>query len=400
MNVLQINNYGFVRGGSDRYFIDVCELLTDHNHNVSYLTSGDARNVIVSKHTVDGIDVVSPSFVDMTKFIYSRDAQRKIRAVIEQSRPDVAHLHIYYGQITPSIFPVLREYGIPVIQTLHEYKLFCPVATMTRNGDPCEECAHGNYWRAILHRCNRGNLARSLATAVESYTSRLMGSIDGIDHYIAVSDFVKRKALQFGIPEHKISTVYNFVRDGFFSDTPNEGRYFLYYGRLELIKGIATLIDAMASIPDIELYIVGTGEAEKELRNKTKQLRLDNIKFLGFKSGRDLTELISNSICVICPSEWNETFGLVILESFAQSRPVIASRMGGMTELVSEGKDGLLFEAGNASQLAESLIWMNSHRRQAVEMGVAGQIKARRFFSSQKHYEDLISIYKKVIDQS
>lgn len=395
--MLQINNYGYVRGGSDRYFIDICDLLTRNGHQVSCLVSANGKNVVDSTYAVHGFNVEKPSMVDIPGFIHSRQAGMQLRRLIEQVRPDVVHLHIYYGQITASIFSVLKEYGIPVVQTLHEYKLLCPVATMVRDGRLCEACAGGKFWKSVWHRCNRGRMARSLVTAVESYASDMLGARNSVDHFIAVSDFVRGKMIAHGIPERRISTVHNFVRDEVFADNMNVGQYFLYFGRIEKIKGLETLIRAMAALPEVDLYIVGSGDAQKEMEQLAADLCVVNVRFLGFRTGQVLRELIAGAICVVVPSEWHETFGLVLLESYAQCRPVIASRMGGMTEVVSDGEDGLLFDAGNVQQLSAALLWMATHRRQAAAMGKAGQDKVRRIFSAEKHYQDVMQVYRKVI---
>jgi glycosyltransferase involved in cell wall biosynthesis len=397
MNILQINNYGFVRGGSDRYFIDLSNLLISKGQNISYLISANDKNTINTQYAVNGFDVESPKLTDIPKFFYSSDAQRKLKVILKKNRPDLVHLHIYYGQITSSILSVLKQEKIPVVQTLHEYKLLCPISTMLRDGQLCETCADGGYWKTAWHRCNRGSFARSLVTAIESYISDVFGARNSIDHFIAVSDFVRGKMIDHGVPERKISVVHNFVRDEAFADNDNEGRYFLYFGRVEKIKGLESLIIAMADLPDVDLYVVGSGDARQELELMVCRMGFANIRFLQFKKKEELRELIAGAICVINPSVCFETFGLVLLESFAQSRPVIASRMGGMLEVVTDGEDGLLFEAGDVQQLTKALTWMAAHRRQAVEMGKAGQNKARSVFSADKHYKDIMQVYRKVI---
>lgn len=397
MKILQTNNYGYIRGGSDRYFLDLSDLLQRNGHQVSYLVSANGKNVVDSRFAVRGFNVESPSLMDIPGFIYSPHAVAQLRRLIKHERPEVAHLHIYYGQITASILSVLKEYGIPVVQTLHEFKLLCPVSSMVRDGRLCEECADGSYWRAVWHRCNRGNLVRSLVTATESYVSNTLGARESIDHFIAVSDFLRGKMIEHGIPENKITTVHNFVRDDLFADNVDEGQYFLYFGRIEKIKGLETLLKAMAAMPDVDLYIVGSGDARQELEGSAVNMGLANIRFLGFKSGQELRDLIAGAIAIVSPSECNETFGLVLVESFSQCRPVIASRMGGMTEVVSDGEDGLLFDAGNVEQLVSALTWMDANRKNAVEMGRAGQAKVRRLFSAEKHYQEIMRVYQKVI---
>lgn len=398
MKILLINNYGYVRGGSDRCFLDSGKLLESKGHEVIYFTTHSEKNLVNSKYAVKGFEIESPSPLDIPTYLYSFEARHQLKALIERERPDVAHLHIYYGQITASILGVLKEYGIPIVQTLHEYKLLCPVSTMARNGRSCEECADGRYWRAALHRCNRGGLARSMVTAAEAYVSALLGAKGGVDKFIAVSDFLRGKMIEHGINEDQITAVHNFVRDEVFADNANEGRHFLYFGRIEKNKGLETLINAMTRLATVELYLAGAGEAQQELESMVARLSLSNVHFVGFKTGQELNDLIAKAICVVNPSECFETFGLVLVESFAQCRPVIASRMGGMTEVVTEGEDGLLFEAGNVRELSDAMMWMATHRQQAVEMGKAGQEKVHRLFSAEKHYQEVMQVYQKVID--
>ena len=397
MNILQINNYGFIRGGSDRYFIDLSKLLVQQGHKVSYLTSANDKNIIDSLYAVKGFNVNSPFPWDIPGFVYSLDAKHKLRKLIEKEQPEIAHLHIYYGQITSSILPVLKKYNIPIVQTLHEYKLLCPVSTLIRHGQVCEECAKGNYLKAIIHRCNRDSFTRTAAVVLEAYISKLFGSISSIDHFIAVSDFVRAKMIQYGIPSSKITRVYNFVRDDLFFENNQKGDYFLYYGRIEIIKGVRTLINAMKRLKDVELYIVGSGEALDELKKYVALSGQDNIRFLGFKTGKELERIIDGSICVVVPSEWNETFGLTVIEAFARSKPVIVSDMGALPEIVTNSVDGFIFKSGDIEQLHDKLLWMAYHRNEAIEMGLMGYKKAINMFSSKRHYEEIMKIYKKLI---
>jgi len=397
LRILQINNYGYVRGGSDRYFIDLGMVLSGAGHDVSYLVSRNAKNIVDSRFAVDGFNVESPSLLDIPSYIYSRNAVKQLRKLISSERPDIAHLHIYYGQITSSILKVLKDSGIPVVQTVHEYKLLCPISSMVRNGEFCDLCASGGYWRAAVYRCNRGQLLRSAITSVESYTSKWLGSHDKVDHFIAVSDFVRNKLVVNGIEENRVTTIHNFVRDDLFRLNESKGGYFLYIGRIEKAKGIGSLITAMASLPDMELLIAGVGEARVELETQVNEMGLSNVRFLGFKTSDELRGLIAGSICVVNPSESFETFGLVLVESFAQSRPVIASHIGGMSEVVTHDVDGFMVEPGNVVQLTSAMKQMAADPGKAIDMGRHGYLKAKQEFSSGSHYEKLMSLYTKVI---
>ncbi|MEM3112648.1 MAG: glycosyltransferase [Candidatus Anstonellales archaeon] len=398
MRILQVNNYGYIRGGSDRYFIDIGNLLARYGEDVEYLTTENEKNIVKTRYLVKGIDTMHPALSDLLRFFYSQDARKKVKKLITDKKPDIAHLHIYYGQITSSILSVLKDANIPIVQTLHEYKLFCPVSTFIRNGLVCEKCAGKKYWNCIIYRCNRRNLLKSLIVALEAYVADFLGAKGLIDHFIAVSNFVRSKMIDQGIQASKISTVYNFVPDDMFCKNHNRiGSYFLYYGRIEHIKGIGTLIKAMKSIKGTNLYIAGHGEAEDDLKRYAAKLGIRNVKFMGFKIGEELKQLIDGSICTIVPSECNETFGLTVVESFARGKPVIVSNMGGLPEIVMDGIDGFIFQAGNVEELSEKLNWFAMNLKKAEDMGMMGYKKAREKFTSERHYEEIMKIYRKVL---
>lgn len=393
--VLQVNNYAHVRGGSDRYFIELVRGLSERGHRVPVLTTADSRNVLDTPWAVPGfvLDAIRPR--DVCRFFYSGKSRETLRRLLDRELPDLAHLHIYYGQITPSILGPLRDRGIPIVQTLHEYKLFCPASTMTRDGKICDLCCGGSFWNAVVHRCNRGSLARSLVTSAEACSSRLLGAARKIDHFLAVSDYVRRTMIRFGIPEDRISTVHNYIDVGSFEPEYEPGGYFLYLGRIEKNKGILTLLDSLEHT-HARLVVAGEGELRSTVQREIERRGLA-AETVGFKSGKDLHDLVRGCRCVIVPSECAETFGLVILEAYALGKPVIASRMGGIPEVVREGETGLLFEAGNVSELAHAMEWMWDHPGQAADMGRAGRSLASSTFGMEQHYEKLMSVYGKVV---
>lgn len=395
MHILQVNNYGYVRGGSDNYFLGLSNLLTGKGHVVIPLNTADPRNAADTRWAVNGFRPETPRSRDIVRFLYSAAAKRTVKDLLGREQVDVAHLHIYYGQLTPSILGPLKRHDIPIVQTLHEYKLFCPRATMTRRGKPCTLCSGGSFWRAAWHRCNRDSFARSLATSAEAYTSRMLGDVRNIDHFIAVSDFVRNAMIRFGIPEDRISTVHNYIDVDAYEPAYQAGDYYLYFGRIEKIKGLMTLL-AAARQASARLVVAGEGALRTEVEREAARQNLA-VEVVGFKSGKDLHDLIRGCRCVVVPSEWHETFGLVILEAYALGKPVIASRTGGIPEVVQEGTTGLLFEPGNALELAEAMTWMWSHPSRAVEMGRAGRKLAEDVFGKDSHCEQVLSIYKKVV---
>lgn len=397
--VLNAGQNYYIRGGSDKYQFDLTELLTSHGHTVIPFAAQNPKNWSTpgSVYFPPGVDFDHPSIQGILQFIYSKPASQAARRLIRDRAIDIAHLHIYYGQLTASILAPLKKAEIPIVQTLHEYKIVCPVYTLISNGEICQACSQGAFWNATVKRCNRGSLARSALSTVESYISSALGAVDKIDHFIAVSDFLRDKVIEMGLPATKVTTVHNYVDDSNIKPNRAPGNYFLYFGRLERLKGLFTLIEAAAPLTDTPLLIVGDGEARSEIEKIIESKALKHIKLLGFKQKNELNDLIRNSICTLSPSEWYEPFGLTLVESFAHGRPVIASKIGGIEEIVTNGVDGYLTRPGDVAQLREQLLWMSQNRKLAAEMGLAGSQKVKKQFSPEVHYENLMTVYKKVL---
>jgi glycosyltransferase involved in cell wall biosynthesis len=402
LTILNAGQNYYIRGGSDRYQFNLTELLTNHGHQIIPFAAVNPQNQHTpwSKYFPAGVDFQNPTVRDLFQFIYSRPAAKSIERLLKDISIDIAHLHIYYGQLTTSILLPLKRAGIPIVQTLHEYKIVCPVYTLVSHGKICQDCKGRDFWHATLKRCNRGSLARSALSTLESYVSKMRGSVKAIDHFIAVSNFQRQKLIELGIPAEKVTAVYNFIDASKIEPNPKPGEYFLYFGRLERLKGIFTLIEASSSLKDTPLLIVGEGEIRPELEQLIEEKELTHIKLLGFKQGKELHELIRHSICTIAPSQWYETFGLTLIESFAYGRPVIASSIGGMTEIVTDGVDGFLFSPGNAEDLREKMSWMLEHRTDLLEMGLAARRKVETQFTPAVHYESIMNIYRQVLSNN
>jgi glycosyltransferase involved in cell wall biosynthesis len=398
LTILNVSQNYYMRGGSDRMFFATIDLLAQHGHKAIPFAAADPRNCHTDWDAYFPIaaNFEQPAPTDLVRYIYSRPALRAVRKLISDCRPDLAHLHIYYGKLTSSILAPLKTAGVPIVQTLHEYKLICPVYSLLSNGQICEACQGHHYWRALPRKCNRASLARTFLSVVEAYASRLQGSVDLIDHFVAVSDFVRSKMVEHGIPAQRISTIHNFVETSKITPQHEPGKHFLYFGRLEAFKGLFTLLEAAAPLTGTPLLIVGEGSVRNQLAREIERRNLAHIRLLGFKQGEELKQIIGDSICSILPSEIYETLGLTVLETLAHARPVIASRIGGIPETIAEGRGGILFKAGDSKDLREKMIWMASHPNEAVEMGTVGRRTVKERFGPERYYEKLMDVYRRV----
>ena len=399
LTVLNISQNHFIRGGSDRYFFTMAELLQKHGHNVIPFTAANPKNEPSEweQYFPRAADFEKPGPIDLLRFIYSRDAAKSIQRLLKNTNVDIAHFHIYYGKLTASILGGLKKAGIPLIQTLHEYKITCPVYSHLSNDEICEACAGKHFWRALPKRCNRNALARTALSVAESYVSRSLGSVDKFDHFISVSHFLRKKMIQYGMPEDKISTVHNFTDVSDITPNFSEGDYVLYFGRVHRSKGILTLIEAAAPLKQVPLYIVGDGEAMPEVKQIIEQNGYEHIHLLGFKRGEELQELILNSICTVLPSEWYENCPMSVLESYAYGKPVIGADIGGIPELIVDGVDGFLVPSGEHEPLRDRLLWMSEHKTEAAEMGKAGRRKMETEFNADIHYQKIMDVYKQFL---
>lgn len=379
-------------GGSDRVLIETERMLKDKGYTVIPFCSKNERNLEskYSKFFPSSINTKSKFFNNPISFFYNFEAASKLDALLLEHDIDIAHLHIYYGKLTCSILSVLNKQKIPIIQTLHEYKLVCPVYTMERGGMVCNECITSSRLKCVTNRCKDGSVIKSSAMALESYISRKLGDISKIDLFLSVSNFHRNIMIQGGIPCEKIEVLYNFIDvNSYIPNFDNEG-YFLYFGRIEKLKGIITLVDSFSEL-NMKLLIVGDGSFAKELVEMIKDI--SNIDYIGFKDGEELKSIISKSKCVLVPSEWYENCPMNVLEAKSLGKPVIGSNIGGIPELIRDGVDGYLFSPGNVEELKEAVLKVEKY---LVPFGKCARLDVEQRFSESVYYEKLNSHYKKL----
>jgi glycosyltransferase involved in cell wall biosynthesis len=397
MKILNINNYYHARGGAESHYLALGRLLSECGHNVTWFSSRPlTKEKVDSAYFTDPVNIHKPSLKDIARFLYSKQAFRTVQDIITQNKPDIAHLHIYYGQLTSSILAPLKKAGIPMIQTLHDFKLICPAIYLVSHEAICEDCKGRLFWRAAVNKCNRGSFLRSALSALETYISRVNGSMALIDHFIAPSDFLRNKMIQYGVDAKKISTLRNFIQLDDYQPSGKPGEHFVYLGRLEKLKGIYVFLEAAVKLPDKLFLIVGSGECEKEIAERIRKQDLRNVKLLGLMNKAEIREVVSGAICVIVPSLLYENCPMAILETFAIGRPVVGSAFGGIPELIDHGKDGFLFQPGNVSELVERLSWLSEHPEEVINMGASGRKKAEEKFTPIAFYPKLMDIYRKI----
>jgi len=343
MKILLINNHHSKVGGAETVYFNTIELLLDSGIEVITLSR---KNDFTLKTRA------KEYFIDYTNSfnqrIYNTEAKKQIEKIIEIEKPQLAHLHNTVGGITFSILPALKKTGIPVVMTIHDFRILCPAGLfLNRKNQVCEKCGSGNYLNCIADNCSRNGIISSFGIAVETYfRNKFLPLDDYVNHIMFVSKFTQNKFLQhYGNMKVETSVIHNSVKVE--KAKINRGKYFLFFGRLAPEKGILTLLKAFSEINDSELHIVGDGP----LMDQCKSSATNNVKFFGYLTGSQLKEQIENAFFTIIPSECYENLPLSVLESFSLSKPVIGSKLGGITELIINGKNGFTFESKNYEQL-------------------------------------------------
>ena len=406
MKILLINKFLYPKGGDAIVVLATGKLLSEKGHRVFFWGMGHPMNpeYPYSEYFVDNIEYEGrlsqkQKMSNALKILYSFEAKKKIKKLLVQESFDIIHLHNFAHQISPSILDVFKKHNIPVVMTMHDYKLVCPSYSMLQDGKPCERCKGGRYYWCFLRKCTKNSHLKSLVNTVEMYLHhRIMHIYDSIDVFISPSKFLKEKLKEMGF-KHKIGYLPNFIYPGEFTPQyENKERSICYLGRLSYEKGIPTLIEAMRG-SDIKLKIIGDGPLRERLWAKSKSEKVNNVEFLGYKTGEELKNEIRNSMAVVLPSEWYENNPRTVLEAFALGKPVIGARIGGIPELVKDGETGYTFEAGNVEDLRSKILMLTMSPNKIIHMGKNARRFVEEYFNSEKHYQELMKIYQMAIEK-
>ena len=381
MNILVVHNFYQHAGGEDQVFADEIEMLRAHGHTVT-------------AHTAHNREIAQLGRLMLArKTLWNRDAASAIQQQVREKRINVVHFHNTFPLISPAAYRAARQAGARVVQTLHNFRLSCPAATLFRDGKPCEDCLHKAVpWPSVAHACYRGSRSASAVAAAMITYNRARGTWQNdVDQYLALTDFARQKMIEGGLPAEKIS-----VKPNFLSIDPGErsggGGYAIFVGRLTAEKGILTLLKAWEQHhPGLPLKIAGDGP----LRQQVIEFSTGGfgVEYLGHRSLMELHEIVGRAEMSIFPSEWYEPFGRTIIEAYAVGTPVVASRIGGVPELVEEGVTGRLFTSGDAADLARVVrqFAADADHRQLTRRNCRDMFLNK--YTAQQNYPMLIKAY-------
>ena len=389
MKIILVHNQYRLPGGEDVVFEQERQLLQRHGHQV----------VVYARSNLE-IDENSAAqrMVLVKNIVHSADTEREFSKLLVQEKPELVHVHNTFVMVSPSVYKACAQADVPVVQTLHNYRLVCPSATLYRDGRSCEECLDHSLSRSIRHGCYRHSRSASAAVALMLMYHRARNTWNNdVDAYIALTKFARRKFVDNGLPAQRVFVKSNFV----FPDPgmrESHGDYAVYAGRLSAEKGLNTLLAAREHLGNrIPLRILGDGPERKPLELRVEKSNLRNISFLGHLSRRETWDIVGNARCLVVPSECYETFALIIAEAFACGTPVICSRLGAMEEIVEDGRTGLHFTAADPADLAAKVDWAWSHPDQMEAMAQEGRREYETRYTAEKNYELLSEIYENMM---
>jgi glycosyltransferase involved in cell wall biosynthesis len=409
MRILMCNSFHYLRGGAERCFLDLMGLLREQGHEVIPFSMHHEHNLPsdYERYFISHIDY--PSLMGsnvsmltrlkaMGRILYCREAAEKIDRLIRDTQPDIAHVHGIAHETSPSILPVIKRHGLPVVQTLHDYKLLCPNTSFVTQGEICERCKGGRFYNATRYRCKRGSLPASAIATVEAYAHKSSRVYErNVDRFISPSEFLARKVAAFGITTDMV-TIPNFINIDSFTPVYAPEPYYVFAGRLVDVKGIRTLVRAAEKVRKGRLYIAGSGDLRKELEDYVADRGLDHITFLGHLATDKLIELFRYAAFTVTPSEWYENYPMSVLEALACGTPVIGAQIGGIPEIVRDGETGLIFPPGDVDALAKKIEYLLDNPDESIRMGRAGRDQIEQINGPASHYAATLAVYEDLLD--
>ncbi|WP_346289207.1 glycosyltransferase family 4 protein [Sphaerothrix gracilis] len=384
MQILSVHNCYQIRGGEDVSWAAEVELLRAQGHRVEIYEETNDRT-----GSFNALQLAQ-------RTVWSRESYDIVTQKLQATGCDLMHVQNFFPLISPSIYYAAQAQGVPVVQTLRNYRLLCPNGLFFRDGQVCEDCLGNSIpYPGIVHSCYRGSRAATTATAAMLVTHQSLKTWHNqVDLYIALTQFARKKFIQGGLPPEKIVVKPNFV----YPDPgvgSGEGGFALYVGRLSVEKGLDTLLTAWEQLEtQVPLKIVGDGPLAEKVQAIAGQR--PNVEWLGRQPMAQVHALMGQAQFLVFPSKWYETFGRVAVEAFAKGTPVVASDIGAIAELVEDEHTGIRFSPGDATDLAAKVEWMLAEPQRLARMRQAARAEFEAHYTAASNYQQLMQIYDQV----
>ena len=402
MKILLVNKFHYLKGGSEKYYFELAELLKKHGHEIAYFSMKNDSNINTQEkeYFVEKIDLNTGNKLKALSVIYSIKNKKKMKEALEDFKPDIVHINNFQRQLSASIIYAIKGKKIPIIYTAHDVQAICPAITMLDNNkNICEDCMGGKYKNCIKKKCNKGSTLKSIIGALEGhYYRKNKIYTEKIDIIITPSEFYKNKLIQDGIPKEKIKTIHNFVKlEQYNLETQDDG-YALYFGRLSKEKGILNLVQAFSKIKYGKLLIAGDGP-EKEIIEQyiTENQLQEKIELLGHLNTDEMKETIRKCKFVVVPSIWYENCPYSVMEALSIGKPVIGANIGGIPELVKDRQNGLIYKYDNIDELSQKMMELFKEKELTNKMGNIAKEYANALYDEEKYYNEIIKVYEELL---
>ena len=404
MKVLLVNKFHYLKGGSEKYYFDLAELLEKKGHQVAFFSMQDEQNIKTNckEYFVEPINLDTGSKLKALDVIYSKKNKSKMESALEDFKPDIVHLNNFQRQLSASIIKPIKKKNIPIVFTAHDVQAICPAIVMLdSNKEICEKCLNGKYINCINKKCIKNSNLKSILGAIENkYYRSTHIYTKKIDKIITPTEFYRKKLIEDGIDPNKIIALHNFIDIKQYDVKTSDDGYALYIGRLSKEKGIINLIKAFSKFETGELRIAGSGPEEETIKNFITENNLQNrIKLLGFIKQEEVKNQISKCRFVVVPSIWYENCPYSVMETLAMGKPVIGADIGGIPELVKDKQSGLIYKYDDIEELTSKMQELFSDKKLAEKLGNNAKQQATKLYDSNTYYEKILEIYNQLLKE-
>ena len=399
MRILLVNKFHYLRGGSEKYYFELAQLLKSKGHTVGFFSMKHEENITTgdAEYFVEEIDLNTGSKLKALDVIYSQENKRLMAKALEEFKPDIVHINNFQRQLSASIIDAIKEKNIPIVMTAHDLNPICPASIMLYNGEVCDDCITKGYAQCIKKKCVKGSTLKSTLGVMEKKYYDIHKVFRKIDCIISPSEFNKNQLVNGKLKYNEIVALHNFVNESERNDYVL-GDYAFYLGRLSKEKGILNLIEAIGDIPDAKLLIAGDGPERERIEAYISEHKLDGrITLLGYQNQDSIHKYITNSRFVVIPSICNENCPYSVLEAMEIGKPRVASRIGGIPELIADGENGYLYKADDINELKEKLTLLLDNDDKVNRFAQKSRELYESYYSPDSYYNELIKIYNKVM---
>ena len=399
MRILLVNKFHYLRGGSEKYYFELAQLLKSKGHTGGFFSMKHEENITTgdAEYFVEEIDLNTGSKLKALDVIYSQENKRLMAKALEEFKPDIVHINNFQRQLSASIIDAIKEKNIPIVMTTHDLNPICPASIMLYNGEVCDDCITKGYTQCIKKKCVKGSTLKSTLGVMEKKYYDIHKVFRKIDCIISPSEFNKNQLVNGKLKYNEIVTLHNFVNESERNDYVL-GDYAFYLGRLSKEKGILNLIEAIGDIPNAKLLIAGDGPERERIEAYISEHKLDGrITLLGYQNQDSIHKYITNSRFVVIPSICNENCPYSVLEAMEIGKPIVASRIGGIPELIADGENGYLYKADDINELKKKLTLLLDDDEKVNGFAQKSRELYESYYSPDSYYNELIKIYNKVM---